>query len=49
MCKSIASHRIRGHMIKPEWIESDDEFEGLGAHQDNPRYAPVDESETGAE
>lgn len=25
------------------WLESDDEFEGVGAHRDNPRYDPVDE------
>lgn len=24
------------------WLE-DDEFEGVGAHRDNPRYDPVDE------
>jgi len=30
-------------MTTPEWIESDDEFEGVGAHRDNPRYTPVDE------
>ena len=25
------------------WLESDDEFEGVGAHRNNPRYTPVDE------
>ena len=25
------------------WLESDDEFEGVGAHRDNPRYSPADE------
>ena len=25
------------------WLESDEEFEGVGAHRDNPRYMPVDE------
>lgn len=25
------------------WLEDDDEFEGVGAHRDNPRYSPVDE------
>ena len=25
------------------WLESDEEFEGVGAHRDNPRYDPVDE------
>lgn len=25
------------------WLEDDDEFEGVGAHRDNPRYDPVDE------
>lgn len=27
------------------WLESDDEFEGVGAHADNPRYDPVDEED----
>jgi hypothetical protein len=27
------------------WLEHDDEFEGVGAHHDNPRYTPVDEDE----
>ena len=26
-----------------DWLESDDEFEGVGAHHNNPRYSPVDE------
>lgn len=25
------------------WLEADGEFEGVGAHRLNPRYAPVDE------
>lgn len=25
--------------------EGDDEFEGVGAHPDNPRYDPVDDDE----
>lgn len=25
-------------MIDTPWLESDDEFEGVGAHPDNPRY-----------
>lgn len=25
------------------WLETDDEFEGVGAHHNNPRYTPVDE------
>lgn len=28
---------------KHPWLEDDDEFEGVGAHRDNPRYDPVDE------
>lgn len=28
---------------RPSWLEDDDEFEGVGAHPDNPRYDPVDE------
>lgn len=27
------------------WLEDDDEFEGVGAHRDNPRYDPVDEDD----
>ncbi len=30
---------------RPAWLESDDEFEGVGAHRDNPRYDPVDEDD----
>lgn len=30
---------------KYSWLEDDDEFEGVGAHHDNPRYTPVDEDE----
>lgn len=25
------------------WVELDSDFEGVGAHRDNPRYDPVDE------
>jgi hypothetical protein len=25
------------------WLEDDDEYEGVGAHPDNPRYDSVDE------
>lgn len=28
---------------RAEFLESDEEFEGVGAHEDNPRYDPVDE------
>lgn len=30
-------------MPKHEWLEDDDEFEGVGAHHDNSRYSRVDE------
>ena len=30
-------------MSDATWLEGDDEYEGVGAHHSNPRYAPVDE------
>lgn len=30
-------------MSDAPWLESDEEFEGIGAHRNNPRYHPVDE------
>ena len=30
-------------MSDTPWLESDEDFEGVGAHRDNPRYHPVDE------
>lgn len=30
-------------MSDAPWLESDEEFEGVGAHRNNPRYSPVDE------
>lgn len=33
--------------MRAPWLESDDEFEGVGAHPLNPRYHPVDEIEQG--
>lgn len=32
-------------MTDKPWIESDEEFEGVGAHPDNPRYDDVDDGE----
>lgn len=46
----LSDEEIDAQVAKEEvaaypWLESDDEFEGIGAHHDNPRYTPVDEDE----
>jgi hypothetical protein len=33
--------------MRAPWLESHTEFEGVGAHELNPRYAPVDEAAAG--
>lgn len=40
--RSESEHPMTDTNAAP-WLEPDDEFEGVGAHRDNPRYDPADE------